>query len=121
MIDFLPSSIEHIRAGKLRALGVASNKRWADLPDVPAVGEFLPGFEGGLVFGIIGPKDTPNEAIGRLNRGTNAALADSGIRARFAEIGGEVLIGSPLEFAKRVEADAEKWGRVIRTAGIKAE
>src|SRR5436190_21562878 len=101
MIDFMPSSIGHIRAGKLRAFGVASTKRWADLPDVPTINEFLPGFEGGLLFGIAGPKGTPNEVIGRLNSETNTTLADPGIRARIAELGSlpPPPLGAPPEAA----------------------
>ena len=121
MIDFMPSSIEHIRVAKLRALGVASTKRWAGLPDVPTVDEFLPGFGGGSLFGIAGPKSTPNEVIGRLNRETNTVLADPGIRARIVDLGGEVFTGSPTEFAELIERDAEKWRRVIRAANIKLE
>jgi tripartite-type tricarboxylate transporter receptor subunit TctC len=119
MFDFLPSSIEHIRAGKLRALAMASAKRWQSLPDVPTVGDFLPGFEAGALFGIAAPKNTPIEVVDRLNREINAILADPRMKARIAEVGGEALTGSPTEFAKLFEADAEKWRNVIRTANIK--
>jgi tripartite-type tricarboxylate transporter receptor subunit TctC len=112
MFDFLASSIEHIRARKLRALAVASAKRWPALPDLPTVGDFLPGFEGLSLFGIAAPKKTPNEVIDRLNREINAALADPRMKARIAEVGGEALTGSPTEFAKLIQADAEKWLRL---------
>jgi tripartite-type tricarboxylate transporter receptor subunit TctC len=121
MFDFLPSSIEHIRAGTLRALAMASAKRWPALPDLPTVGDFLPGFEGVALFGIAAPKKTPNEVVNRLNREINAALADPRMKARIAEVGGEALTGSPSAFAKLLEADAEKWRIVIRAANIKAE
>jgi tripartite-type tricarboxylate transporter receptor subunit TctC len=117
--DFLPSSIEHIRAGELRALAMASAKRWPTLPDLPTVGDFLPGFEGVAVFGVAAPKSTPNEVIDRLNREINAALASPSMKARFAEVGGEVLTGSPTEFATLIETDAERWRTVIRSANIK--
>jgi tripartite-type tricarboxylate transporter receptor subunit TctC len=120
MFDFLPSSIEHIRAGKLRALAVASAKRWPALPDLPTVGDFLPGFEAGVLFGIAAPKNTPNEIADKLNREINAALADPRTKARIAELGGEALTASPAAFANLLAAEAEKWSMVIRTAGIKA-
>jgi tripartite-type tricarboxylate transporter receptor subunit TctC len=119
MFDFLPSSIEHIRAGKLRALAIASATRWPALPDLATVGDFVPGFEAGALFGIAAPKNTPNQVVDRLNREINAILADPRMKARIAEVGGEALTGSPTEFGKLFEADAEKWVRVIRTAHIK--
>jgi tripartite-type tricarboxylate transporter receptor subunit TctC len=121
MLDFLPSSIEHIRAGRLRAVAMASAKRWPALPDLPTVGDFLPGFEGVALFGIAAPKKTPNEVVDRLNREINAALADPKMKARIAAVGGDVLPGSPAAFATLLEADAEKWRRVIRAANIKLE
>ena len=119
MFDFLPSSIEHIRAGKLRALAVASAKRWQALPDLPTVGDFLPGFEAGAVFGIAAPKNTPNEVVDKLNREINAALGDPKLKARIADLGGAALTGSPAAFANLLAADAEKWSMVIRAADIK--
>jgi tripartite-type tricarboxylate transporter receptor subunit TctC len=119
MFDFLPSSIEHIRAGKLRALAIASAKRWPALPDLPTVGEFLSGFEAGAPVGIAAPKNTPNEVLDRLNREINVILADPRMKASIAELAGEALTGSPTEFAKLIEADAEKWRGVIRAANIK--
>ena len=119
MFDFLPSSIEHVRAGKLRALAMASAKRWATLPDLPTVGDFLSGFEAGALVGIAAPRNTPNEIVDKLNHEINAALADPRSKTRIAEVGGEALAGSPTEFTKLIEADAEKWRGVIRAANIK--
>jgi tripartite-type tricarboxylate transporter receptor subunit TctC len=119
MFDFLPSSIEHIRAGKLRALAVGSPKRWQGFPDLPTVGDFLPGFEAGASSGIAAPKNTPDEVIDRLNREINATLADPRMKARIAELGGETLTGSPTQFANLLIAEAEKWrfGRPISKWG----
>ena len=119
MFDLLPSSIEHVRAGKLRALAVASAKRWPTLPDVPTLGEYLSGFEAGTPLGIAAPKKIPNEIVATLNRETNIILADPRMKARIAEVGGEALSGSPADFAKLLETEAEKWRRVIRAADIK--
>jgi tripartite-type tricarboxylate transporter receptor subunit TctC len=114
-------SIEHIRTGKLRALAVTTAKRSEELPDIPTVGDFLPGFEAGVWFGIGAPKNTPVEIVDKLNREINAGLADSKMRARFADLGGTMLAGSPAEFGKFIGEETEKWGKVIRAANIKAE
>jgi tripartite-type tricarboxylate transporter receptor subunit TctC len=119
MFDFLPSSIEHIRAGKLRALAMASATRWPALPDLATLGDFVPGFEASALYGIAAPKNTPNQVVDRLNREINAILADPKMKARIAEVGGEALTGSPTEFAKLLETDAKKWRKVIQTANIK--
>jgi tripartite-type tricarboxylate transporter receptor subunit TctC len=119
MFVSLPSSIELIRAGKLRALAMATAKRWPAFPDLPTVGDFLLGFEGVQLTGIAAPKNTPNEVVTNLNREINAMVADPGMKARIAEVGGEALTGSPAEFAKLVESDAERWRKVIRAAHIK--
>jgi tripartite-type tricarboxylate transporter receptor subunit TctC len=119
MFDFLASSLEHIRASKLRALAVTSAKQWPALPDLPTVGNFLSGFEATFPIGIATPKNTPNAVIERLNSDINVMLTDPGMKARFAEVGAEPLVGSPTEFANLIEADAEKWRRVIREANIK--
>jgi tripartite-type tricarboxylate transporter receptor subunit TctC len=119
MFDYLPSSIEHIRAGKLRALAVTTAKRWQGLPDLPTVGDFLPGFEAVTVSGIAAPKNTSNDIVDRLNREINAALADPRSKARIADLGGEGLTGSPASFANLLAAEAEKWSKVIRAANIK--
>jgi tripartite-type tricarboxylate transporter receptor subunit TctC len=116
MFDLMPSSIEHIRAGGLRALAVTSTRSRA----LPALGDFLPGFEAITWFGIAAPKQTPAEIVDRLNREINMTLADPRMKVRIAELGGEVFSGSPAEFAKLIAADTEKWGKLIRAVGIKA-
>ncbi len=114
-------SIEHIRAGKLRALAVTTATRSAALPDVPTVGDFLPGFEASVWLGIGAPKNTPAEIIEKLNREVNAALADPKMKARLADLGSTVLGGSPSDFGRLIADETEKWGKVIRAANIKAE
>ena len=116
-----PSSIEHIRAGKLRALAVTTTVRSEILPEVPTVSEFLPGFEAGNWFGIAAPKNTPPEIIDKLNKEINVALADPKIKARLADLGATAFTGSSADFGEFIAAEAEKWSNVIRTAGIKAE
>lgn len=117
--DNLPASIELIRAGKLRALAVTTTTRSSALPDVPALSEILPKFEASVWIGVAAPKGTPSGIIDRLNREINAALADPKIEARFAELSGMVLGGTPAEFGKYIAEEAQKWGNVIRTANIK--
>jgi tripartite-type tricarboxylate transporter receptor subunit TctC len=117
----LPPSIEHIRAGRMRALAVTSAIRSKALPDIPAANEFLPGFEAINWLGICAPKKTPAEIIDKLNRDINAALADSKFEPRLAELGGTPIVGSPSDFAKLIAKDTEKWGKVIRAANIKVE
>ena len=119
MFDLMPNSIEHIRAGKLRALAVTTATRSLELPDVPTVGDFVPGYEASAVFGIVAPRNTPAEAVDKLNREINAALADPKIKARLAQLSGTVLAGSPADFGKLFADETEKWGRVIRAANIK--
>jgi tripartite-type tricarboxylate transporter receptor subunit TctC len=121
MFDPLGSSIEYIRAGRLRALAVTTATRAEALPDVPTVGEFVPGYEASLWQGIGAPKSTPAEIVDRLNREINAALADPKIKARLADLGSTPLVQSPGEFARLIASDTEKWGKVIRAANIKAE
>jgi tripartite-type tricarboxylate transporter receptor subunit TctC len=117
----VPASIEYIRAGKLRALAVTAAARWEALPDVPALGESLPGYEAILWSGVGVPKNTPTEIVEKLNKEINAALADPKLKARLADLGGTVLPGSPADFGKLIADETEKWGKVIRAAGIKAE
>jgi tripartite-type tricarboxylate transporter receptor subunit TctC len=121
MFDNLPPSIEHIRAGKLRALAVTTATRSPALPDLPTVGDFVPGFEASVWQGIGVPRNTPPEIIDKLNKEINAALADPRMKARLAELGGTVLAGSPAGFAKLIADETEKWGKVIKFAGIKAD
>jgi tripartite-type tricarboxylate transporter receptor subunit TctC len=121
MCDNISTSIEHIRAGKLRALAVTTATRSAMLPDVPTVGDFLPGFEQSAFFGVGAPKRTPAEIVERLNTEINAGLIDPRIRARLAELAGPVLPGSSADFGKLIAEETEKWGKVIRTANIKPD
>ena len=114
-------TIEHIRSGKLRAIAVTTTTRLDLLPDIPTVGEFLPGFEASAWFGIGAPRNTPPDIIEKLNKEINAALADPKLKARLAELGGTVLAGSPDDFGKLIVDDTEKWAKVIKSAGIKAE
>jgi tripartite-type tricarboxylate transporter receptor subunit TctC len=118
MFDLMPNSIEHIRSGKLRALAVTTATRSRELPDVPTIGEFVPGYEASSTFGIVAPRDTPVEAIGTLNKEINAALADPKINVRLAQLGGMVLGGSPAAYGKLLTDETEKWGKVIRAAKI---
>jgi tripartite-type tricarboxylate transporter receptor subunit TctC len=119
--DAVASSIGHIRAGRLRALGVGDAKRIDALPDVPAVAEFVPGFEAGGTQGLGAPRNTPLEIIDRLNREINAGLADPRIKARIADLGNAPLVLSPAEYGKLLAEETEKWAKVIRAANIKAE
>jgi tripartite-type tricarboxylate transporter receptor subunit TctC len=121
MFDVVISSIGHIRAGKLRPLGVTTAARLAVLPDVPPIGDFLPGYEASSWDGIGAPANTPPEIIGILNKEVNAALADPTFKARLADLGAEPFVGSPAEFGKFIVDYTEKWGKVIQAAGIKAE
>jgi tripartite-type tricarboxylate transporter receptor subunit TctC len=114
-------SIDYIKAGKLRALAVTSPSRWDALPEVPTVGEFLSGYEASTWFGVGVPKNTPAEIVDKLNKEINAVLADPKIKARFADLGGTVLPGSPADFGKLIVEETAKWGKVIRAANITAE
>jgi tripartite-type tricarboxylate transporter receptor subunit TctC len=114
-------SLEHIRAGKLRALAVTTATRLGVLPDIPTVGDFLSGFEASVWLGIGAPKNTPAEIIDKLNKEINAGLADPKIKARFADLGSTVLPASPADFGKLIADETEKWAKVIRAANIKAE
>ena len=119
--DNLPASIEHIRSGKLRALAVGTKTRSDQLPNVPILDEFLPGFEASAFVAIGAPKNTPTEIIGRLNDEINAGLADPKMKARLTELGGTAFVGSPPDFSKLIAEETEKWGKVIRAANIKPE
>jgi tripartite-type tricarboxylate transporter receptor subunit TctC len=121
MLDLMPNSIEHIRAGKLRGLAVTTATRSEELPDIPTVGDFVPGYEASAVFGIFAPRNTPDDVVDKLNKEINAGLADPSIKVRLAQLGGTVLAGSAADLGKLFADETEKWGRVIRTAHIKAE
>jgi tripartite-type tricarboxylate transporter receptor subunit TctC len=115
------ASNEYMRAGKVRVLAVTTTTRSEALPDVPAVAEFLPGYEASAWFGIGAPKATPPEIINRLNKKINAGLADPRIQARLADLGGMVLAGSPADFGRLIADETTKWGDVVKLAGIKPE
>jgi len=115
------ASVEYIKTGKLRALGVTTATRSEALPHLPTVGDFVPGYEASLLDGIGAPKNTPAEIIERLNMEINAALADPKIKTRFAELGATVIPGSPADFGKLIADETEKWGKVVKFAGIKPE
>jgi tripartite-type tricarboxylate transporter receptor subunit TctC len=117
----VPESMEFIRAGKLRPLAVTTATRSEVLPDVPTVGDFVPGFEASALQGIGAPKDTPAQIVEKLNKEINAGLADSKLQARFADLGATVFVVSPADFGKFIADETEKWAKVIKFAGAKAE
>jgi tripartite-type tricarboxylate transporter receptor subunit TctC len=121
MFDNLPGSIEFVRSGQLRALGVTTAKRSDALPDVPAIGEIVPGYEASVWYGMAAPRGTPPEAIDTLNKAMAAALADPKMEARLAELGGIAMPMSPEEFGKLVADETEKWAKVVKFAGISVE
>ena len=121
MFGVLPSSLGYIRSGQLRALAVTTAKRQAVLPDVPAMDEFLPGYEASGWYGIAAPKATPPEIVEKLNKEINAALADARMRERLADLGCAVFAGSPADFEEFVAGETDKWAKVIRAAGIRVE
>jgi len=121
MFGTVPASIEYVRAGKLRALALTSARRSEVLPDLSTVGEFVPGYETSAWQGLSAPRNTPADIVEKLNKETNAALADAKTKARLADLGGTPLVGSPADFGKLITEEAEKWGKVIRAANIKAE
>ena len=117
----MPSSIEYIKTGKLRALAVTTATRSEALPDLPTVGDFLPGYEASTWLGVGAPKNTPVEIVDKLNTEINAGLADPKMKARIADLGGTVFSGSPADFGKFIADETEKWGKVVRAADIKPE
>jgi tripartite-type tricarboxylate transporter receptor subunit TctC len=121
MFDTTPASISFIRAGKLRPLAVTTATRWDGLPDIPTVGDFVPGYEANSWYGVGAPRNTPAEIVEKLNKEINTGLVESTIKARLADLGGTMLPGSPAEFGKLLAVETEKWGKVVKFAGIKAE
>jgi tripartite-type tricarboxylate transporter receptor subunit TctC len=121
LFDPVASSTEYIKAGKLRALGLTSMTRLDPFPDIPLVGDTVPGFEASAFSGVGAPRSTPSEIVDTLNKEVNAALADPKTKTRLADLGGIMLSGSPADFEKLIAEDTEKWRKVIRAANIKAE
>jgi tripartite-type tricarboxylate transporter receptor subunit TctC len=119
MFESILAAGSHIKAGKLRALAVTSATRSALLPDVPSVGEFVPGYESSAFFGICAPKNTPPENIEQLNEAINASLADPAVQQKIANLGGTPMPLTSAEFGKFLADQTEKWGKVIRSANIK--
>ena len=121
IFDNMPSIIQHIRSGSLRALGVTTAERSPQLPDVQTIAETVPGYEASALFGMGAPKNTPKEIIERLNSEINAILAEPEMNKRLVELGGEPLIQSPEAFGEQIKAETEKWKRVVEFAGLKVE
>jgi tripartite-type tricarboxylate transporter receptor subunit TctC len=121
MFDNIPTSIQYIRAGKLRPLAVTSTARSELLPDLPTVGDFLPGYEASAWYGLGVPNGTPPEIVDKLNKEANAILADPKVKARFADLGATLLAGPPADFGRLIADETEKWAKVIQFAGIKAD
>jgi tripartite-type tricarboxylate transporter receptor subunit TctC len=121
IFDNMPSIIQHIRAGSLRALAVTTDTRSALLPDVPTVADTVQGYEASALFGMGAPKKTPPEIIAKLNADVNAVLAEPAIKAKLIDLGGDPLIGTPEAFGKLIAAETEKWSKVVQAAGLKVE
>ena len=121
MFDNVPTSIEFIRAGKLRALAVTTATRSKVLPDLPTVADFVPGYEASAWYGVGVPKGTPDDVIDKLNKEINAILADPKAKARLADLGASLLAGSPADFGKLVADETEKWGKVVKFSGAKPD
>jgi len=121
MFDNIPTSIEHIRAGKLRALAVTGSTRSELLPDIPTVADYIPGYEASAWYGLGAPRGTPPEIIEKLNTTVNAILADPAVKKKFADMGATLIMSSPAEFGKYVADETEKWGKVIKFSGAKPD
>jgi tripartite-type tricarboxylate transporter receptor subunit TctC len=119
--DNLPGSIGFIRQGKLRALAVTTTARSPALPDIPALAEFIPGYEASAWYGVSAPRNTPQAVVGKLNKEINAGLADPALQARLVDLGGMIVSGSPADFGKLVGDETAKWAKVIKVAGIKPQ
>ena len=121
IFDNMPSILQHVRAGSLRALAVTSTVRSALLPDVPVLADTIPGYEASALFGMGAPKNTPKEIIEKLNKEVNAVLAEPAIKAKLIDLGGEPLIGPPEAFGKMIADETEKWGKVVKFANVRAD
>jgi tripartite-type tricarboxylate transporter receptor subunit TctC len=121
LFDNLPGSMSQIKAGRIRALGVTTKERVASIPDVPTIGETVPGYEVSVWFGISGPKGIPPEIVAKLNAAINAVLANPKIKERFHDLGGEVMPMSPAEYGHLVADETVKWAKVVKSAGLKVE
>jgi tripartite-type tricarboxylate transporter receptor subunit TctC len=121
LFDNLPGSIQQIKAGRIRALGVTTKDRVSSIPDVPTIGETVPGYEVSVWFGISGPKGIPPDIVAKLNAAINAALANPKLKERFHDLGGEVMPMSPAEFGKLIADETAKWAKVVKAAGLKVE
>ena len=121
MFDNIPTSIEHIRAGKLRALAVTGSTRSELLPDIPMVADYIPGYEASAWYGLGAPRGTPPEIIEKLNTTVNAILADPAVKKKFADMGATLIMSSPADFGKYVADETEKWGKVIKFSGAKPD
>ena len=121
MFDTVSGSIGHITAGKLRALAVTTAARSEALPDIPTVGDFVPGYEASTFHGMGAPRGTPTEVVDKLNKEINAGLTDPAIKARIAELGSVPMPMTPVDFAKFIAEETEKWGKVVKFSGAKAD
>jgi tripartite-type tricarboxylate transporter receptor subunit TctC len=121
MFDTMPASIEHIRTGRIRALAVTTATRAVALPDIPPVGEFVPGYEASTWYGVGAPKNTPAGIVETLNREISTILADPKAKARLADLGGLALTGSPSDFGKLIVEETEKWAKVVKFSGAKPD
>jgi tripartite-type tricarboxylate transporter receptor subunit TctC len=121
IFDNMPSIIQHIRSGNLRALAVTTTEKSALLPDVPTVAETVPGYEASALFGMGAPKKTPPEIIAKLNAAVNEVLQEPAIKARLIDLGGEPLVGPPEAFGKMIVAETEKWEKVVKAANLKVD
>jgi len=121
LFDNLPGSVEHIKAGTLRALGVTAGKRSAAIPDVPTIGATVPGYEAVVWYGIVAPKGTPPEIVDTLNTAVNAVLADPKLEARLVQLGGVPMPMTPAQFGKLIADETEKWAKVVKFSGAKPD
>jgi tripartite-type tricarboxylate transporter receptor subunit TctC len=121
IFDNMPSIIQHIRSGALRALAVTTAERSPQLSDVPTIAETVPGYEASALFGMGAPKKTPPEIVAKLNREINDILNEPNIKERFAELGGDPLLMSPEEFTATMQAETDKWRKVVKAAGLRID